>query len=117
MRRRSVKVTETPEVEIFAEEDFDRGKNYRALARNSYSNRATFALKCVERWAMVAAEADGEDSAGRAKLRRMTPGELTQQACDTSAALFDEFEKRGWVIEYPSHEKIEDFLRDAEDRN
>lgn len=63
---------------------------------------ARIALSLAERWGMVAAEIDGEDSSGRSKMRRMTPGEVTEAACDTAALLVEEFTKRGWMIELPS---------------
>lgn len=55
----------------------------------------------IERWGIVACELDGEDSAGRAKLRRMTVSELVTNACDTADAAWNEFEARGWLLEIP----------------
>src|SRR5262252_4506659 len=63
---------------------------------------ARIALSLVERWGLVAADVDGEDTAGRSKLRRLTPHELTRDACETAAGLVAEFERRGWMVELPS---------------
>jgi hypothetical protein len=44
-------------------------------------------IDLITRWGMVAAMPDGEDSAGRQKLRLMTPEELVERAVE-SARLF-----------------------------
>ncbi len=43
-------------------------------------DEAKMAAALIERWGMVAAIPDGEDSAGRAKLRLATPEELVARA-------------------------------------
>ncbi len=118
MSKRETKVLETPFAEVYAADGgFDRGSYFNSKYRHTYSRDALFAMQCVERWAMVAGEQDGEDSSGRAKLRRMTPDELVAHACKTAEALSVEFTRRGWLVALPSHEEIEDALRDAEDSN
>ena len=79
--------------------------------------RAQFAMLCVERWAMVAAEADGEDSAGRAKVRRMTPGEVAAHACVCTDRLFAEFAARGWIVTVPIMAELIDKMQDVENGN
>ena len=76
------------------------------LAKQALAEEARFALACIERWAMVAGELDGEDSAGRSKLRRMTPDELVRHACDSTQIAFSEFETRGWVRSLPNYEEV-----------
>jgi hypothetical protein len=61
----------------------------------------------IERWGIVACELDGEDSSGRAKLRRMTVSELVTTACDTADAAWNEFESRGWLLAVPLPTKRE----------
>ena len=118
MNKRETKVLETPDLEVYAVDGgFERGQHFVTKFLHTYSREALFALQCVERWAMVAGESDGEDSSGRAKLRRMTPDELVDHACETASALSVEFTRRGWLVVLPSHEGIEDVLRDAEDSN
>lgn len=68
---------------------------------------ADMALRFIERWAMVAATPDGEDDAGRQKLRRLTPRELVDHACATAKMLYEEFESRGWLIEIPPLDEAE----------
>jgi hypothetical protein len=62
---------------------------------------AKVAIEMVEKWGPVAAVPDGEDSAGRQKLRMQTAAELAVRACETAAALWKEFEHRGWFFEMP----------------
>jgi len=73
---------------------------------------ARLACALIERWGLVAGEIDGEDSAGRSKLRRLTPEELVKDACATADAAWSEFEARGWLLEVPipvkSEKKIEE---------
>jgi hypothetical protein len=78
--------------------------------------RATLALQFAERWAMVAAEADGEDSAGRQKMRRLEPGELAQHACDCVTALFLQFEDRKWLLKVPSFDEVMASLNEQEEQ-
>jgi hypothetical protein len=46
-------------------------------------------------------EVDGEDSAGRMKLRLMTPAEVAFRACDIADAAMSEMEARGWLLDLP----------------
>lgn len=69
---------------------------------------AKMAVEMVNRWGLVAAIPDGEDSAGRQKLRLQTPEELATHACSAAAALWANFEKRGWLIAVPEPRKVEE---------
>lgn len=62
---------------------------------------AKIAIDMAARWGTVAATPDGEDATGRQKLRLQAPEELAQLACDTAAALWKQFEERGWFFENP----------------
>jgi len=64
--------------------------------------RAECAIEMLIKWGMVAEVPDGEDSAGRFKLKLMPVDELVQRACETADKAFREFEKRGWTLEIPS---------------
>jgi hypothetical protein len=79
--------------------------------------RATFVLQCIERWAMVAGEPNGEDSAGRQRLRRLTPSEIVDHATKCAAAAFAAFEEQGWAVKVPAFEDIADALKDQENGN
>lgn len=91
-----------------------------ALVKHSRKNigpEAAFAMHCIERWAMVAAEQDGEDSAGRTRLRRMTPDEIVSHACDCADKAFAAFQERGWLVDVPDTQSLLDMIKDHENTN
>lgn len=63
--------------------------------------KAKLAMDLVERWGMVAAKEDGEDSAGRQKLRLSSPAELVDRAIDVADLLIERFRIHGWMTENP----------------
>jgi len=69
---------------------------------------AKAALSFIERWGMVAAADGGEDSAGRAKLRLMTPDELVERAFAIAHIAFDKARSRELVHRTPSLSELED---------
>ena len=66
--------------------------------------KARIVVELVSRWGIVAAIPDGEDSAGRQRLRMMTPGELVDRSMDIADKMFGELELRDWMIQLPSNE-------------
>ena len=60
---------------------------------------ARIACELLTKWGMVAATPDGEDSAGRAKLRLQTPVELADRAVETAGIAVDLFKALGWMVE------------------
>lgn len=50
---------------------------------------AKLAFALIERWGMVAGLPDGEDSAGRSKLRLSTPDELVERAFACAKKAFE----------------------------
>ncbi len=71
---------------------------YKKEVLNSEGLLATVML---EKWGMVAAVEDGEDSVGRAKLRLLTPEELVERACTVATIAMQRFRDRGWTLELP----------------
>jgi hypothetical protein len=65
------------------------------------NQRALLAVQLVERWGMVAGAPDGEDSAGRQRLRMMSPDEMVVRATATANQLFWAFGDCGWMYEVP----------------
>lgn len=76
--------------------------------RHFSSDEAHFAMQIIERFALVAGDDGGEDSAGRHKLRRMEASEIAEFACDIAGKSFEEFKKRGWIIDIPSLKECEE---------
>lgn len=62
---------------------------------------ARLAMTLVERWGLVACVEDGESTSGRQRWAKQPPHELVQEACDTAALLWEEFEKRDWLLAIP----------------
>jgi len=56
---------------------------------------AKLAFSLLERWGMVAASPDGEDSAGRQKLRLSTPEELVGRAFTVAKIAVDHARDNG----------------------
>lgn len=71
------------------------------------NQKADFAKELMVRWGLITGVADGEDSAGRHKLRAELPVELIERACTTAELAFEEFKKRGWVLDLPVPEEVQ----------
>lgn len=63
------------------------------------SPEAVLAMKLLEQWGMATAESTGEDSAGRAKIALVSPGNLVTRAFDIATAFFAEARARGMVAD------------------
>jgi hypothetical protein len=79
--------------------------------------QAKLAFELMGRLAIIAAQEDGEDSAGRQKLRLMTPTEVAARACDIAAAACNEFVERDWLSEVQPWADIQAELDDKRKRN
>ena len=76
---------------------------YIAVAETEHlTMRAKATLSMLDRWGMVAAEDGGEDSAGRHKLALPETSVLVKRAIDIVDEAFNEFGKRGWIVELPT---------------
>jgi hypothetical protein len=60
-------------------------------------NEARLAMIMIEKWGMVAALPDGEDTTGRQKMRIMTPTELVNRAFITAKLAMAYARKNGLV--------------------
>jgi hypothetical protein len=67
---------------------------------------ARMASLLIDRWGMVVGGTDGEDSAGRSKLRLLSPEEIVERACATAQLAVAAFRARGWVQQLPSINEI-----------
>lgn len=62
---------------------------------------AEFAMQLMKTLSVVACTPDGEDAGGRQKLRLMTPGEVVARAATLADEAFEEFRRRGWILDLP----------------
>jgi len=70
--------------------------------RQAPNEIAKMAFELITRWGAVAAAPDGEDSAGRSKLRLVEPKELVDRAFLCAEAAMETARDRGHMIELPS---------------
>ncbi|HHJ80712.1 MAG TPA: hypothetical protein ENJ65_03670 [Candidatus Tenderia electrophaga] len=95
----------TVETRVIKRHDVDR--NALDIHDTELLNKqAAFMLQFIERWGMVAATEHGEDSAGRSKLRLLTPAELVDRAAVTAELAFAEMRRRGLIVDLPCLDEI-----------
>jgi hypothetical protein len=99
------------EIEIHARESFRNEMPEVVVWHLEHPTwKARLATTLVEKWGLVAATEDGEDSAGRAKLRLSTPVELVKRACETADMLVEECRSRGWIEKLPTREEAKQLV-------
>lgn len=62
---------------------------------------ARLAIDLSKHLAVVAIVESGEDSAGRQKVRLLTPSEVALRVCDIADSMMHEFNTRGWLQQAP----------------
>jgi hypothetical protein len=119
IRHETVASNDIMDVHAVRKNAYGESSSFTVMAhdRLQVDRRALFALACIERWGMIAADADGEDSAGRQKARRLTVDEVVQHACDCAEKAYASFGSRGWLLHVPGYAELEDKLKDRENGN
>jgi len=87
---------------------YAQGKDVGIWDTEHLEIEAKLAASMCERWGMVAAEADGEDTAGRQKLKLSTPAGLVERAFAVSKLFMDRARKDGLVHTSPDMPPVED---------
>lgn len=67
--------------------------------------RGRIAVSFAEHYGMVAAVEDGEDSAGRHKLRLQTPSEVVNRSLEVAKLLTEGMDALGWLHAVPESPK------------
>lgn len=99
------KTVETAHKRYYAERVYDRYKDNRpevgAAEQSKYvhSLQSACMMDFINKWGMVAAIPDGEDSAGRSKLRLATSIELVERAEEVTKLAFKALRDNGWLEE------------------
>ena len=75
---------------------------------------ARFAEALLERMALNAGADDGEDSAGRQRIKHLSPAECVDRACSIAQLAYEQFAGRGWLKQMPKYEEFH-ALRDRND--
>lgn len=63
---------------------------------------AKMATDMIVKWGMVAAEDDGEDTAGRHKIKLSSPKNLVDRAVEMAELACQAFEDKGWFLALPT---------------
>lgn len=74
-----------------------------------------FMMDFIGRWGMVAAVPDGEDQAGRQKLRLATESELVARAVNVTRLALTTMKAEGWAVDVPSLKELVDFETEEKD--
>lgn len=77
-----------------------------------HDGKAQFAMSLIEKFGLCAAIPDGEDAAGRQKIRVLTPDELVEKACILADKAIEEIRKREWFTAVPKWEEMEQMIKD-----
>ena len=70
------------------------------------NGRAQLAMSLMDKSSLHAVRS-GEDSAGRATWRGLTPSEVASRCCAMADAAFNQFEAYGWLVPMPDVEPQE----------
>jgi hypothetical protein len=65
------------------------------------NQEAKFAMELIARFGTIEGRPDGEDSAGRQKIRSAEAEEVVQRSFALAEAAFREMRRRGWAIQVP----------------
>lgn len=76
---------------------------------------ARMATVFIEKWGMVAGMSDGEDSAGRHKVRLATPDEVVDRACEMATLAMASFAEREWLTDVPTLQEAKEILQAKDD--
>jgi hypothetical protein len=96
-------------------EDSEYGDNKQVVVFHTQvpDQVMVFVLELIKQHAMVAAEPDGEDSAGRSRVRLQTPNELVTRAFEISELAFAVARNRGHLVDAPD---LNDLNKDRDER-
>ena len=81
--------------------NYHGGTDVAFVQTEAPNEKAQFAMELMRHLAIAAATPDGEDSAGRARLRLMTPEEVAQRGAQIADYAFEIFTERGWMVDAP----------------
>lgn len=85
-----------------SEDRYETGKKtVEIYSTETLNDEGRLACVLVEKWGLIAAETDGEDSAGRARVRPPTPDELVARAFDIAERFWATARARGHAVAVP----------------
>lgn len=63
-------------------------------------------FRLIERFGVIAAKTEGEDTSGRAKLELLSPEEVVKRAAKMADLAVNEIEIRGWKDHLPHPDQL-----------
>lgn len=88
------------------EKKYGREKDVVVYETETFDVAGRLAAVLVERWGLVAAKFDGEDSAGRAKMALPSVREVVERAFDMAEGFMSEAKRRGHLVEIPDLNEV-----------
>lgn len=89
-------------MDYIEEKTFGGGTKIRLFNNKVPKEKAQLAIDLLKHLAIVAGDVDGEDTAGRSKLRLLKPQEVAERAVAIAAEAWIAFEAEGWVLDVPA---------------
>lgn len=96
-----------PEVRIKMEEYGERPV-IQCNPLEHFTEEAKLAFSFIEKWGMVSSEEDGEDSAGRQKLRLATPEAVVTRAFEISRLAMHAARERQLTYSHPTLAELDE---------
>jgi hypothetical protein len=105
------KIFETPDLYLVVKDKYSNSSDFQLIEQKKFimGLRAQIASEMVIRFGMVAAEDNGEDSAGRQSVIPAAPKDVVERAVTTADFLVSEFEARGWLDKLPHPNEVYGF--------
>jgi hypothetical protein len=91
----------TPEVRIHMNEYGDRPE-VQVNERERFAEEAKLAIVFIEKWGLILGEDNGEDSAGRQRVRSSTPEEVVERAFAMARLAMQTARDRGLTYALPT---------------
>jgi len=86
----------------YQEREGFRGETEIVIIKTVAPNEeAMLAAELLRHLAICTGEPDGEDSAGRTKLKLLDPAACAKRACEIAHHALAEFKTRGWLLDLP----------------
>jgi len=85
---------------------------------NEYlTNRAKICLDMITKWGIIAGDNDGEDSAGRSRLKLQDPKELVDRAISITEYAFNRFKENGFIYESMTLKEAKKIVKEKNTKN
>lgn len=101
---------------ILERETYGGGTEVVMTKLETFSPLGELAVHFIDKWGVVAGIEDGEDAAGRAKLRLLKPDEVVRRGIDMAKEVYAQLTAEGWMVELPEPKESQRKRRTPEER-